>query len=251
VIEHGNIDLGVDQGRVQTNGRLDLRDLDRIPFSVGPTITALRLETIAPIFGMEKQPFTGPLSLTGQLQGRTGSRQELLTSLFGNLEIGMGPGRVTDAGRTGDLIFKIFSMTSMRGLFSGSIVDDLSGQGLSFDQIKGQNAFNKGIMALKGYHLRSDAMMMDAQGDINLIDEELDLVIVWEPFRCVGTAMGSLPLVGKAAEDLAKIYRVIKGLFEEPEIRPATTNKIDEAVKSGVKASGTIFNDVVNGLKEN
>jgi hypothetical protein len=103
-------------------------------------------------------------------------------------------------------------------------------------------------MALNGYHLRSDAMMMDAQGDINLIDEDLDLVVALEPLRYVGTAMGSVPLVGKAAEDLAKIYFEVKGPFKKPEIRPATTKKIDEAVKSEVKASGTEIKMVEKGF---
>lgn len=248
VIEHYALDFGVGQGRVNTKGTADLRDLDRIPFSVDPKLTALHLETIAPVLGMEKPPFTGPLSLTGRLQGRTGSRQELLTSLFGNMKIEMGPGRVTDAGLTGDLILKIFSMTSIRGLLSGSIVDDLRDQGISFRTIKTQNTIKNGILAVNGFEFISDDMMMNAHGNNNLIDEDLDLVIKLEPLRSVGKAIGRIPLLGKAAEDLTEIYLKIKGPYENPEIRPATITEIDEAVKSVVKAPETVIKKVEKGL---
>ena len=248
VIEHYALDFGVDQGRVNTKGTADLRDLDRIPFSVDPKLTALHLETIAPVLGMEKPPFTGPLSLTGKLQGRTGSRQELLTSLFGNMKIEMGPGRVTNAGITGDLILKIFSMTSIRGLLSGSIVDDLRDQGVSFRTIKTQNTIKKGILAVNGFEFISDEMMMNADGDINLIDEDLDLVIKLNLLRSVGKAIGSIPLIGKTAEDLTEIYIGIKGPYEKPEIRPATTKEIDEAFKSVVKAPETVIKKVEKGF---
>lgn len=105
-------------------------------------------------------------------------------------------------------------------------------------------------MTLKDYHLTSDAMLMDLQGDINLSDERLDLVVALEPLRGAGTAIGRVPLLGKTAEVLAKIYFEVKGPFEEPEIRPATTKKIGDAVKSGGKEAGTTINDVVNGLKK-
>ena len=250
VIEHYALDFGVDQGRIHMKGAVDLRDLDRIVFSADQDITALHAERIAPIFRIGKPHITGPMALKSQYQGRTGNQKGLLTSLTGNLEIEMGPGRFTKDGRIGALILKIFYMTSIRGLFSGSIVDDLSDKGFFFDKIKAQATFNKGIMTLKNYHLTSDAMFMDLQGDINLIDEQLDLVVVLEPLKHIGAAIGSVPLVGKAEEDLTKIYLEIKGLFEKPEIRLTPANKIGEAAHSVVKESETIINDVVNRIEK-
>jgi uncharacterized protein YhdP len=156
----------------------------------------------------------------------------------------MGPGRVTNAGRPGDLILKIFSMTSIRGIFSGSIVDDLKDQGIPFRKIKSQNTFGKGVMGVKGFQFVSDAMMMTVQGKDNLIEENLDLEIKLEPLRSVGKAIGSIPLIGKTAEDLTEIYLEIKGPYEKPEIRLATEKEIGEAVKSEAKESGTVIKKV-------
>ena len=251
VIEHYALDFGVDQGRVHTKGSADLRDLGRVTFSVDPNITALQLEKVAPVFGFEKPPFTGPMTLTGQLQGHTGSRQALLTSLAGNLVTEMGPGRVTKAGRTGDLILKILSMTSIRGIFSGSTLNDLNDlneHGIPFRKIKSQNTFGKGVMVVKGFQFVSNAMMMTAQGKDNLIEENYDLDIKLEPLRSVGKAIGSIPLIGKTAEDLTEIYLEIKGPYEKPEIRLATEKKIGEAVKSVVKESETVNKKVEKGF---
>ena len=251
VIEHYSLDFGVDQGLIHTKGAVDLRDLDRIVFSVDQNITALHTERIALIFRIGKPHITGPMALKSQYQGhRTGNKKDLLTSLTGNLEIEMGPGRFTKDGRISALIMKIFNMTSIQALFSGSIVDDLSDKGLFFDKIKAQATFNKGIMTLKNYHLTSDAMWMDLQGDINLIDEQLDLVVALESLKHVGEAIGSVPLVGKVVEDLAKIYLEIKGPFDKLEIHPSTEKKIDEAVKSEVEESKTDVNEVENGFKK-
>lgn len=189
--------------------------------------------------------------MTGQLQGHTGSRQELLISLAGNLVTEMGPGRVTKAGRTGDLILKILSMTSIRGIFSGSTLNDLNDlneHGIPFRKIKSQNTFGKGVMVVKGFQFVSNAMMMTAQGKDNLIEENYDLDIKLEPLRSVGKAIGSIPLIGKTAEDLTEIYLEIKGPYEKPEIRLATEKKIGEAVKSVVKESGTVIKKVEKGF---
>jgi uncharacterized protein YhdP len=250
VIEHYELNFGVDEGRVDTKGSADLRDLDHITFTVNPDITALHLEKVAPVFGIGKPPYTGTMSLTGRLQGRTGSMQELLTSLSGKLETEMGPGSLTKVGRTGDLMLKILSMTSVRGIFSGSLVDDLTGKGLFFRKIKAQTTFEKGIMTLKGFQFVSDVMMMNSQGNINLIDEQLDLDVVLEPLRDVGKAIGSIPLIGKAAEDLTELQLEIKGPLEKPEIRPAETKQIGKGIKTEVKEPETILKDFGNKFKK-
>ena len=190
------------------------------------------------------------MSLTGQLQGRTGSMQELLASLTGNLETEIGPGSLTKVGRTGELLLKILSMTSIRGILSGSLADDLTGKGLAFRKIKAQTTFDKGTMALKSFQFVSDAMMMNSQGNINLIDEQLDLDVELQPLRGVSKAFGSIPLVGKAAEDLAEIQLEIKGPFEKPEIRPAEAKQIGKGIKTEVKKPETILKDFGDKVKK-
>ena len=250
VIENYDLNFGIDEGRVNTKGSADIRDLEGITFTVAPDIKELHLEKVAPLFGIEKSPYTGPMSLTGRLQGHTGSMQALLTSLSGNLETEMGPGNLTKIGRIGDLFLRILSITSVRGTLSGSLVDDLTGQGLSFRKIKAQTAFDKGIMALKDFQFISDAMLINSQGNINLMNEKLDLDVVLEPLRGVGKAIGNIPLVGEAAEDLTGIRLEIKGPLEKPEIRPAEAKQILKGIKTEVKEPEKILKDFDNRLKE-
>jgi uncharacterized protein involved in outer membrane biogenesis len=124
VYEHGvikqyNLNLGVDGGRIATNGSADLRDPEHVEFVLSPKVTSLRLETVAPVLGIEQLPISGPISLTGQLRGRTGTTRELLASLDGNLKTEMGPGHLTKIGKAGHIMAKILTMTSVKSILSG------------------------------------------------------------------------------------------------------------------------------------
>ena len=141
-------------------------------------------------------------------------------------------------------------MTGVRGIFSGSLVDDLTGKGLSFRKIKAQTAFDKGIMALKDFQFVSDAMMINSQGNINLIEENLDLDVVLELLRGVDKVIGNIPLVGQAAEDLTGIQLEIKGPLENPEIRPAEAKEILKGIKTEIKEPERILKDFGNKFEE-
>lgn len=105
-------------------------------------------------------------------------------------------------------------------------------------------------MALKDFQFISDAMLINSQGNINLMDEKLDLDVVLEPLRGVGKAIGDIPLVGEAAEDLTEIRLEIKGPLENPEIRPAEAKEILKGIKTEVKEPEKILKDFDNRLKE-
>jgi uncharacterized protein YhdP len=119
VIKQYNLNFGVDDGRIVTNGSADLRDPERVEFVLRPKVTSLRLETVAPVLGIEQLPISGPISLTGQLRGRTGTTRDLLVSLDGNLETEMGPGNLTKIGKAGDIMAKILIITSVKSILSG------------------------------------------------------------------------------------------------------------------------------------
>ncbi|MCU0596621.1 MAG: AsmA family protein, partial [Desulfobacterota bacterium] len=98
VIKKGDLSFGMEGGQVSMTGSGDLRDPEHVTFNVSPNITSMRLETLAALLGVPEVSVSGPISLTGRLQGRTGSSEDLLAGLSGDMQAQIGPGRVARIG---------------------------------------------------------------------------------------------------------------------------------------------------------
>ena len=145
-------------------GSVDLRDPEHVTFTVSPNITSLTVERIAPVLGIPDVSVSGPISLSGQLQGRTGSSEDLLASLHGNLDARIGPGKLARIGRGGEIVARMLSLTSVRGILTGSVFENFASQGLPYQRISVQATLNNGNMDLTNFRFESNAMNIDAQG---------------------------------------------------------------------------------------
>jgi uncharacterized protein YhdP len=247
VIKSYDINIDTDDGNITAKGSADLRNLDHIPFSVNPDINALPLEKVAPLIGIDKLPLNGPMSLKGRMRGHTGSSKELLASLDGNLNAEIGPGILSKIGKAGDLFAKILSMTSIRGIFSGRMIEKLSSEGIPFQSIKTQTSFTKGTLNLNNLDFESEAMNVNSQGTIDLINQELMIEAILVPFQTVNNAFNFIPIVGETAADLTKIHIDIKGPLEDPKIHAA---QIKELEKDVAKEPVEILKDAEKNLKK-
>ena len=249
VIESYDVNFGIDKGHIATKGSADLRELDRIRFTVDPHINALPLERIAQVFGIDKLPLNGPLTLRGQLRGRTGSTRELLASLDGNLNAKIGPGNLSRVGKVGDLFAKLFTLKSIQGIFSGRLFRDLSDRGVFFETIKAQTSFTRGRLNLNKLHFGSDVMHINGHGAIDLVDQRLNISALLEPLATVDKALNYIPLVGKAVDDITKIRIDMEGPLEDPKIRSEEARELGTGIETELKEPETILKDVGKDLK--
>ncbi|CAB1068541.1 hypothetical protein D1AOALGA4SA_400 [Olavius algarvensis Delta 1 endosymbiont] len=250
VVERYDLNFGIDNGHIATKGSADLRNLDHIGFTVDPNISALPLAAVAPVLGIEKLPLIGPLTLKGQLRGRTGSAREILGSLNGNLDASLGPGNLTRVGKVGGFIAKLASMGHIASIFSGRLFRDLTERGIPFETISARSSFDKGALNLSHLHFGSDAMKIDGQGTIDLINRNLKMEALLVPMAKVDDALHYVPLVGKALEDVTKVRIDVEGPLEDPEIQTAEAKEIGKGVEAEVEAPKTIFKDIGKGLKK-
>jgi uncharacterized protein YhdP len=235
-------------GQVSAKGSADLRDPERIAFVVRPQVTSLNLGAVAPVLGIEAMPVTGPLSLTGQLQGRTGSTKDLLASLEGTLDARMGPGTFTRIGRFGATTAKILSFASVRGLLSGSLLRDLTGKGIAYRTITAQTSFDKGRMSVGSLSFRSDAMNMDAQGTVDMIEERLALQVALSPLGTAGRVLGFLPIVGRPVEAMTSIHLEASGSLDNPDVRLAMGRGIGSAITQETERTGSMLRGITDYL---
>jgi hypothetical protein len=246
VITQCDLSFDTESGRVATKGSVDLRDPEHPTFTASPKGTSVMVEKIAPVLGIPHFSLSGPISWSGELQGKAGSSEERLASLRGNLEIQIGPGNLTRTGRDGELMARILSLTSIRGILSGSVFGEFANKGLPYHRMTAQAIFNNGSMDLKDYQFESDYMNMGAQGRINLIEEQMEIGVRLKPLGVVSTALGVVPLVGKVAASLTEIYLNVTGSLDDPQISIVPGQGVADAVQDEAKGVGRVLKGVTD-----
>jgi uncharacterized protein involved in outer membrane biogenesis len=245
VLKSHEFDVLIGGGRIRTNGSADLRNLDQIPFTVEPDISAVRLQSIASLLNTDKISVQAPLTMTGRLQGRTGSTKDLLASLRGNLEAEAGPGRIPDIGPVGNTLFKILAFVNIQKMFSGKKLDDMNKKGIPFDSSTYRATFQDGTMDVNKLSLLSPALNLDADGNVFLVQEQLDMKAHIELFGTVDKVLDLVPVLGKAAGQLTNVYLDLKGPLANPKVRVRPAKGIMEAGKKGTQDTGKAAEDVV------
>lgn len=226
---------------IQANGMLDLRHPSRMDFEVTPNIQGLPLQSMEPLFGIDKMPVQGPLSVSGQIKGRTGSLPELLTSLSGNLEAVVGKGTYLESGATTDLLSKILAVTKIQSILTGDFLRDLTSKGIPFDQIKAGVQLGDGSLNISAFQFISSTMNLNAKGSIDLVKQNLDVVVELEPFELVDKALDFMPFAGKLGRAFTRYNVSVSGPVGDPQIRLGAVKKAPDTIKKEEKTSKGLF----------
>jgi uncharacterized protein YhdP len=253
VIKQGDLSFDMDGGQVAMTGSGDIKDREHLTFTVNPNITSLRVERLATVLGVPDVSVSGPISLNGRLQGKTGSLKNLLASLDGSLDAQIGPGNIARIGRGGAMMARMLSLTSIKGLLTGSVLEDFANKGLPYQKIIAQVDLKSGKMDLSKLRFESDAINIDAQGRINLLEEQMDVGARLKPLGMVSTAMGVVPLVGKVAASLTEIYFNLSGSLDDPRVSIIPGQGVADAVEDQAKGVGSVVKGAADllGREEN
>lgn len=114
-------------------------------------------------------------------------------TLSGYAEIKSGQGRLLDVEPGIGRIFGLLSLNTLQRRLQLDF-SDLVQKGLSFDKIKGRFNLLKGEASTKRFYLESPSARLDFQGDVSLVNEQLDQLITVTP-----KTTESLPLAGAIA----------------------------------------------------
>jgi uncharacterized protein involved in outer membrane biogenesis len=239
LIKPYDLDFGSEGGHLAAKGSVDLRDPQHAAFAVSPNIRSVKLETLASALGVHDFSVSGPISLSGQLQGKKGSSKDFLASLHGNLEIQIGPGKLARIGRGGEMLAKILSLISIRGILTGALFQNFASQGLPYQWINAQATLDNGNMDLTTFQFESNVMNVDAQGRINLLEEQMDMRVSLKPLGMVSTVMGIVPLIGKVAAGLTEIHFNLSGSLDDPRIFIIPGQGIAESIENEAKGVGS------------
>jgi uncharacterized protein YhdP len=241
LIRQGDLSFGMDGGQVAMTGSGDIREPEHVTFTVNPKVTSMKLESLAALLGVAEVSVSGPISLNGRLQGRTGRSEELLASLDGNLNARIGPGKLARIGTGGDFLAKMLSVISIRGILTGSVFEDFAGKGLPYRTIVMQTVLQNGNMDLTKFLFESNAMNLAAQGRVDLVKGQMDINTSLKPLGTVSTVVGAVPLVGKVAAGLTEIHFNLSGSLDDPRVSIIPGQGIVNSIQNQAKGIGSAF----------
>jgi hypothetical protein len=245
-----NVAFHLAQGRVQAQGCLDLRDLDRVEFVLSPTITALPLEALAPLLGLEKPPIYGPISVTGRLTGDSMNPEVLLPGLSGTINLEVGSGRLPKINHTSQFFASILSILNITGIFSGALSDTMREQGIPFKAIHSALSVDMGKLTVDHFLFLSNALNVSSQGTIDLLSDEVNMQAALAPLRTVDKVIGIVPILGREAQKLTKIYLSIDGSLSDPKVKKTLAKGVGEVITSAITAPKTFVNSVSSSSEQ-
>jgi hypothetical protein len=155
---------------------------------------------------------TGTLSLGGTLasRGRTvgGLRSNLLSNLGGDLKLAMAGGQLGPQ----TLMVRVLSLISLGGLFDAKTLGAFS-RGMPYQRLAGDIAIHRGVARTENLLLESRAFNLSAHGDVDLVNEAIEMDVAVKPFQTVNRVVTKVPVVGwllsgKNGAVIAAFYRV-------------------------------------------
>jgi uncharacterized protein YhdP len=238
VLKSHDLEILIGGGRIQSRGSADLRSLEQIPFALQPTIKAVPLESLAVILGTDRLSLNGPLTLTGELQGTTGSSLDLLRSLRGNIEAEMGPGRIYKLGQAGNALFGLLNFLSVSNILSGKTVKEFASEGAPYQSIKARTLLQGGRMNISQLAMESPALELDANGDVDLVKKQLKMNGDIGISGTLNKVLSILSKAGKGGTESTRVHVTLEGAIEDPKIRIRSAKGVSEAGKKGTQEEG-------------
>ena len=248
VISKYTLDTEYGGGHISANGSADLRNIEKVTFSIDPAIKNVLIASVGDLIEGAEPSISGPFSITGNLKGRSGSALDMLASLHGNLEAESGPGRLASVGGTGKLLSTVLSFLNIRGAIPNLLSNDFSRNGIAYQQMQGSVSFDNGNVRVNTYRLRSNGLNVDAQGTINVVNQQLNLTVDIEPLGIVSKVLGFVPIAGKTAKSFTKIYAEVQGSLENPLVRIRPAETVARGIEKGAETSGSVVDRSVESL---
>jgi len=241
--------LGIADGEIHSTGIVDIRNLYHVGFAVKPTIESLDLGQLSTLFNRQQLPVEGTITVSGSLGGAIGNRDQLISSLNGRLSAELTRGRVFDVGLMGSIIVKVLSLTNLRGILSGDVVRDMSGEGVAFKRATLDADMRDGVLHAEPLVVEGNALGAASIGDVDFVQGNLTLKVEVEPLGTVDAVLERVPILGRVGQKLTRIYLDVEGPFTDPDIRVSPAKGLSEAVREGFRSTKGAVDDALDRVR--
>ena len=147
-------------------------------------------------------------------------------SLSGNLEFNAQEGRIYRLG----LLAKIFSILNLTEVYKGQL-PDLVGEGFAYNTMTIKTKIQGGKLIMEECAIDAASMGIACYGEIDIIDQKIDLVVLIAPFKTVDRIVKFIPLVNTIlGGKLISIPFHAIGDLADPDIIPLSPTAIGSSV---------------------
>jgi hypothetical protein len=164
---------------------------------------------------------TGNLDFSGRVKGR-GQSKDLVQSLQGPLEMEAKDGRIYQE----PIALKILAFLNLTELLAGEKDDPLK-KGVDYKSLRVKGELRSGKLMIQELVLDASAMKVASQGEIDFVNQRMDLVIAVAPLKTVDWIVKHIPGVGYILDGtLISIPIRVQGDLKDPRMIPLAPGQI-------------------------
>jgi hypothetical protein len=193
-------------------GNLRFTD-DYIKLDFKPEVIAEQMEPFLNCIMGKDSRITGIVDLRAEVSAR-GKSNKLVQALQGKVDIRAKKGFIYRF----PLVAKILAVLNVTELLWG-IVPDITVEGLEYNSIIIKGDIRNGIFVLSEAVIDGTTMQLVGQGEIDIPNNSIDLIVLVAPFKTVDYLVSKIPLVNYVLKDtLISIPLRITGKLDDPGI---------------------------------
>ena len=232
---------------ISFRGLLNLSD-QTLDIYLVPTVANYKLDSTLACLTAKKDLATGTYNLSGEILAK--AKPEAVTrSITGKLAFSAEKGRIYRFG----LLAKLLSILNVTEIYRGE-VPDLTGEGFAYHSMSASAKLQGGKIIMEECSIDGTSMGIACEGDIDLVDKKLNLVILVAPFKTVDRIVEILPLIGGVlGGKLISIPFRAKGDLDDPEVYALPPTAVGSGIlgilERTLKLPITIIQPVVSGIK--
>jgi hypothetical protein len=173
----------------------------------------------------KKGLITGSFDLKGNVMTR-GKGKNLRKSFNGSIVFTAQKGRIYRGG----VLAKIFAFMNLSEVFTGTL-PDMVNKGFGYKTISAQGTLQGSTLLLKEVIIDGSSMEIINQGDVDLIDKTLDLVVLVAPLKTVDRFAKFIPVVKDiTGGTIVTIPLKVTGDYDDPKITYLPVSAIGSGV---------------------
>ena len=184
--------------------------LDFHPFAEGQELSA----SVACLLG-KPRPVSGSFNLDSRIKGQ-GQPKDLVSSLQGPWQLGAKEGRLYH----GSIILQIVALLNLSELFAKDKMEPGKRE-IRYKTLQAKGDMESGKIFIREMAMDTPEMQMFSAGEIDFVNQRIDLVIAIAPLKTVDWIVRHTPLLGYIlGGTLVSIPVKVKGDLSDPRIIP-------------------------------
>ncbi len=223
----GQVNIAVDKAAfcgLSFRGRVTI-DENTVAIRFVPSAADQQLGSSLECVSGKKDLATGTYDLSGLVTAKS-RPDEILPSLGGRVIFSAKKGRIYRFG----LLAKILALLNVTEIYRGQ-VPDLIGKGFGYRSITASADIRKGKIRIKKCVIDGTSMGIACEGDIDLVNNKIDLIVLVAPFRTADRIVGTIPLIGHImGGKLISIPFRASGDLKDPEVLPLPPTAVGAGV---------------------